>query len=531
MQEAIDTGIYHYRQGVLIGGNTVGSVQFGLITRSAATVLQRVTGVALLMSVIGLLVAIASLTYFINNFSRRLQALIEAADSAASGHYDEHVSENGSDEVSVLARNFNRMSSAVQLRERKLVAIFNSVPVPMSLLSREASQQDFNVDDMNAAARATFSDGGTTAELPLVHPLTMFVHAADRVHFIAHVDQTKNPQALEVSMRNGQGQTLQCLVTGGVFNLGHTQYLAMAMIDVTVLRSIEGELRALNADLERRVQDRTNELALRNNDLAQSLDRLQKTQQQLVQSEKLSGLGKIVMAVAHELNTPVGSALTAATTLQMRDHEFKKKLIHGIKRSELNAFVEDNETGLDLVVNNLERAAELVMSFKTVAVDRTSAKRCKFQLSDVVREVARTAQAGLSAYPPELDIDVPADIVLDSYPGVVEQVLISLVDNSIKHAFDGLTRDVVHIHAQLRDGGHVVLSISDNGRGIAKEHLGKVFDPFFTTRLGQGSSGLGLNIAYNLVSGILGGTISVTSQLGTGATFTVIIPSHAPDAS
>lgn len=530
VQQAIDTGIYHYRQGVLIGGNTVGSVQFGLITRSVGAVVQKVTGVALLMGLIGLALAIASLTFFINNFSRRLQALIEAADCAASGRYDEHVREDGNDEVSVLAHNFNRMSSAVQLRERKLVAIFNSVPVPMSLLSRASVDRDFSVDDMNDAAKATFCSPERADHLPTVHPLSMFVHASDRVHFISHVEQTKSSQALEIPVRSGDNRTLQCLVTGGAFSLAGTQYLAMAMVDVTVLRSIEGELRVLNADLEKRVQDRTTELAHRNDDLARSLDRLQKTQQQLVQSEKLSGLGKIVMAVAHEMNTPIGSALTASTTLQMRDIEFKKRLVEGIRKSELHAFLEDNDTGLDLVVKNLERAAELVMRFKMVAVDRSSLKRCVFNLVDVVREVASTVQGGLSAYPPSLEIDIPADMKLNSYPSVIEQVLVSIVENSVKHAFDGLTRDVIRIHAHHRDEGRVVLSLSDNGRGIAKEHLSKVFDPFFTTRLGQGSSGLGLNIVYNLVNGILGGTITASSQLGTGATFMLIIPTFAPEA-
>jgi len=456
-----------------------------------------------------------------------LQTLIEAADSVVSGHYDEHVAEVGADEVSLLARNFNRMSTAVQLREQKLVAIFNAVPVPMALLSRTGTADTYRVDDMNQAAKVVFSPTETTHNDALVNPLSKFLQPQDAARFSIRLARHEMPEPLEAPMLAGDGTQLQCLVTGGVFDIAGVQYMAMAMIDVTKLRTIEGQLRVLNADLEQRVEQRTKELASRNVDLALSIDRLQTTQQQLVQSEKLSGLGKIVIAVAHELNTPIGSALTASTTLQARDAEFRKLMDTGMRRSELHAFLADNDLGLGLIVRNLERAAGLVMSFKTVAVDRTHSKRGIFQLRDVIDTVVALVMPDAANKRISIQTQLDGDIEMDSYPSVLEQVLLGILNNAMRHAFEGMREGEIRITALCRNAD-VVLQVVDNGSGIAPEHLSKVFDPFFTTRLGQGSSGLGLNIVYNLVSGILGGSVSATSPSGEGACFAVTIPLHAP---
>jgi len=442
----------------------------------------------------------------------------------ASGHYDKKVPEPGHDEVSKLAHNFNRMSNAVQLRERKLLAIFNSVPVPMSLLSRPPDAEEYCVDDMNSAARLIFSDSGAVDKVPVMHPLERFVRAEDRTHFIAQLEQFNSSEALEISMLNGSGATLQCLVTGGLFDLAGTQYLAMAMVDVTKLRAIEGELRTLNIDLEKRVEDRTLELAHRNDELGLSLDRLQKTQQQLVQSEKLAGLGSIVAAVAHELNTPLGNCIVIASTLGDRTRKFLELIESGkIRRSDLQAYADTVQEGMQLLQRGLRRSADLVTNFKRVAVDQSSAQRRDFELKETIEGVVALMNSTLRKTPYKIQVDISPDIHMDSYPGPLEQIISNLIDNAVLHGFNGRDFGTITLRA-VAESTNVRLIFNDDGVGMSDDVLRHVFDPFFTTRFGQGGSGLGMSISYNLATGPLEGSIEVASSVGLGSTFTMLLP-------
>jgi signal transduction histidine kinase len=277
----------------------------------------------------------------------------------------------------------------------------------------------------------------------------------------------------------------------------------------------------LTEELEARVTARTTELANANEELRTAMD-------QLVQTETLASLGRLVAGVSHELNTPVGNALLTASTLLDAHNRFASGMSQGLTKNQLNAFMSTVETGATILVRSLQRAAGLLGDFKQLAVDQTSHQRRHYMLGEVVQEVAMVLSPGLRHKATTLTSDVPPDLNLDGYPGALSHVLINLVDNAAIHAFHGRAEGKVHIAVAAHDDSHVRLEVRDNGCGIPPQHLNRIFDPFFTTRLGQGGSGLGLHICFNLVTGILGGKLSVTTQTGLGTTFTLVLPRLAP---
>jgi len=263
--------------------------------------------------------------------------------------------------------------------------------------------------------------------------------------------------------------------------------------------------------------------------LRQALDRLRLTQDQLVQSEKLAALGPIVAAVAHELNTPIGNCMTVASTLEEKIVELEKMLNSGptLKRSQLTAYLADSRNATQLMMRGLYRTAELVTNFKQVAVDHASSQRRSFDLKDAVGGIIVLMKTSLRKTPFEIELDIPGGLWMDSYPGPIDQIVSNLINNSVLHGFDG--RDHGRMRLQARaEADRVRMTYTDDGCGMTEEVRQHVFDPFFTTRLGKGGSGLGMNICYNLVTGLLGGSIEVATGLEKGSAFIVVLPSVAP---
>ncbi len=280
--------------------------------------------------------------------------------------------------------------------------------------------------------------------------------------------------------------------------------------------------------LEERVEARTRELNDSNARLESTLSDLRRTQGILVQSEKLASLGALVAGVAHELNTPIGSGVTLVSTISDRCHELQAQIMAGIRRSQLDEFLRDVEEASALARSCLERAASLVQDFKQVAVDQTSSRRRSFELAEIVREMMIALEFRYKRSPARIEIHVANGIEMDSFPGALEQVIANLVENAAIHGFADRNAGTISIAAQASEK-RVIVFVADNGNGIPSENIEKIFDPFFTTRLGKGGSGLGLSIAYGLVSGLLGGRISVASTLGQGSTFTLDLPLVAPE--
>jgi signal transduction histidine kinase len=289
------------------------------------------------------------------------------------------------------------------------------------------------------------------------------------------------------------------------------------------LGQARAQIAAQNLGLEQRVAERTR-------DLRETLAQLERTQASLVQSEKLAALGDLVAGIAHELNTPIGNAVMLASTLSDQERVFRQQMAAGLSRSALQRFVDAVRDSSDILLRSLQRAAELISSFKQVAVDQASYQRRVFSLDEVTREIALTLQPRLRRSPARLDVDIAPGIRFDSFPGPFGQVLMNLVQNALLHAFDDREAGCIRIESQPAAPGFIIIRVSDDGNGIPPDNLDRIFDPFFTTRLGQGGSGLGLHIVYNLVTGLLGGAISVRSAPGQGTVFDLALPLIAPRA-
>lgn len=297
------------------------------------------------------------------------------------------------------------------------------------------------------------------------------------------------------------------------------------------LDSMRDSLAQSVTGLEERVERRTDQLQEVNARLQGTLEDLRRMQQSLVQSEKLASLGSLVAGLSHELNTPIGTSVTIVSTIVERCADLKKQVAAGIRRSQLDVFVEDVTRAGLLAQSSLERAAHLLHDFKQVAVDQTSSRRRAFQLSDLIREMMVALNIRYKHSLVRITIRIPEAIAMDSYPGAIEQIISNLVENAVVHAFEGRSQCRVEITAEGIGEQHkrVILSVADNGNGIPPEYQKHIFDPFFTTRMGKGGSGLGLSIVYGLATGMLGGRISVESSPGQGACFTLDLPLTAPE--
>ncbi len=295
----------------------------------------------------------------------------------------------------------------------------------------------------------------------------------------------------------------------------------------------KADLVQLNQGLEQRVAERTQDLAHANAALQTSMHALQSARDDLVRQERLASLGGLVAGVAHELNTPLGNSVLAISTLQGDLRQFRGSLAQGLRKSALDALLDGVDQATDIAGRNLHRAADLVTSFKQVAVDQASGHRRRFDLRAVVGELLLTLKPTLARTPYRLTLEVPAGITLDSYPGSLGQIITNLVNNAVLHGFDGRDHGTITLRAeqQAGDADLVLLRVHDDGRGIPAALRSRVFDPFVTTRMGRGGSGLGLNIAHSIAANVLGGALSVTSEEGVGTTFLLQMPCSAPQAA
>jgi signal transduction histidine kinase len=294
---------------------------------------------------------------------------------------------------------------------------------------------------------------------------------------------------------------------------------------------IGGMARAVEVFRENAIAKRRAEEELRTSKerAEQALTELRNTQESLIEAEKLAALGGLVAGVAHEVNNPVGISMTVASSLARRCEGFAAELEHGqVRRSRLAEFIAGNREAANQLVANLQRAGELIQSFKQVAVDRSHAERRQFDLRHSTDQILASLRPGLKKSHIELVMEIPEGIIMDSYPGHYGQVLTNLFLNAVKHGFDGVPEGTIHIEARPVGVGQVEINFYDDGKGMADDVQRRAFDPFFTTRRGEGGTGLGLHIVYNLVTRRLGGRIMLSSAPWRGTTFRITLPLSAP---
>ena len=248
------------------------------------------------------------------------------------------------------------------------------------------------------------------------------------------------------------------------------------------------------------------------------------TQAELMRSEKMAALGRLVAGVAHEVNTPVGLGVSVASFLDHKTVKLHQAYRDGtVTHEDFEEYLETARDSCASLLANLRRAASLVRSFKLVAVDQSAEQRRPFNVRGYIEEVLTSLRPKLKKTRHSVEVECPDDLVFTSDPGVLSQILTNLVENSLVHGFDGW--DEGHIKVQVKvDNSVLVMIYGDDGKGMAADQLEKIFEPFFTTRMGQGGSGLGMHVVYNLVTQSLGGHIRCDSAPDRGMTVTIRLP-------
>lgn len=291
-----------------------------------------------------------------------------------------------------------------------------------------------------------------------------------------------------------------------------------------VLVSMANQIEKNQKELESRVATRTSELADANNELTMLLEEQRNLQSHLVETEKMAQLGGLVAGVAHEINTPVGIGVTAATSL----NEFIDEIGTGIStetltRKRLNSLVERSRECSDILITNLSRSAELISNFKEVAVSQTGSELNTFNLNTFLSEIVVSLYPQTRKYNVNVSFDIDDWIELHSYQGVFAQILTNFIMNSLKHAFTKENEYTIKISAKVMDDS-ISINYSDDGSGMAPNVLTHIFEPFYTTKRGKGGTGLGMHIVFNLVTQKLEGQISVDSEPNKGTQINILLP-------
>ncbi len=297
------------------------------------------------------------------------------------------------------------------------------------------------------------------------------------------------------------------------------------------VQQAEQEIRQLNQGLEHKINERTLALKSSNQDLLNTLETLHQYQNQIVETEKMASLGQMVAGVAHEVNTPIGLGVTASTLMQDKLADIQKSFDEKkLTSSQLAKFLTESKENLGIIYRNLERAASLIRSFKQVAVDQSNENRRQFNMLQLMNEVLLSLRPNLKKTQHQVLLECEPSLEIDSKPGPINQILINLIMNSLIHAFENKEHGVIKVVVNVANS-RCYVHYSDDGSGVPEHIKKRIFDPFVTTKRGEGGSGLGMHLVYNLVTQALNGKITLESTLGHGIDiqfdFPVVIKSSA----
>jgi len=400
----------------------------------------------------------------------------------------------------------------------QLVSLESPDESPTAWVILNARSLTMTATEQNARAGGVGWGGGSTAEHWMGSPLLDQRHQAIGAIVIQSYDaeHTFDPedQALFALISNQISSAIQSLQSVDRLEEAVRERTARLKHEVTERRRAEEAMAKANT-----------QLAQQNAALNQALSALQEAQSELVRQEKLASLGRLVAGVAHEINTPLGICVTATSHLVQEVKLTREEMAAGaLTEDSLLAFLEIVDQSLRIMTSNTQRAAALVRSFKQVAVDQSSDDVRGFNLKRYLDEVLLSLQPKLKGRPLKLVVACPADLEVTSLPGALSQIVTNLVVNSLVHGFERDQTGNIRITASLEGGDTVLLDYSDDGMGMGKDTLEKLFDPFFTTRRGQGGSGLGAHILYNLVTGALKGQVKVDSAPGMGLHYRLRFP-------
>ncbi|MBI1209340.1 MAG: PAS domain S-box protein [Azospirillum sp.] len=483
--------------------------RFDVVVAEIATSIAAVgTGFLLISVLVSLIIG--------HSIRRPLSGLMEEMAAIAGGDYERRIAGiDIRDEIGAMARSLTifkdnaiakrRIEHEREAQERRWRTILEASPVGISIVSRLGFQRIYSNPEFDRLIGVT--DHGEAAGQTIS---TTFADPADAERLQELASREGRISGLEVARRRADGTLWWSLLELREIEIDGRDCFIVWHYDVTARRRQQEETRAAKERAEN------------------ALDELKVTQRSLVQAEKMASLGGLVAGIAHEINTPVGTTLTAASLLADETAAITRLFGDGtIRRSDFEKFLGRAGDITQRIMINCERAAELIQSFKQVAVDQTSDERRSFNLAAYIREILLSLGPRLKKTRLEVAVDCPDDLTLNAYPGLFAQVLTNFVINSLVHGYDPDQPGKLTISVSRPVPDQILLVYRDDGKGIAPEHLSRVFDPFFTTNRSGGGTGLGLNIVYNIVRQKLKGDLSVASELGQGAVFTLRFPPEA----
>ncbi|MBD1581330.1 sensor histidine kinase [Pseudoalteromonas sp. S16_S37] len=374
-------------------------------------------------------------------------------------------------------------------------------------------------------------DYGITQTRMTLDDIGRFVHPDDSMYLKEKVEAciSGDVQSYEIAIRvkDLDGNWTWVLDRGKVVKRdddGRAIRIAGALKDIAQLKEHENALQALNEQLEIKVAMRTDELYKKNQKLEQAMMELKHTQDELIESEKMASLGSLVAGIAHEINTPLGVALTALTyneeSMQKVAHKLKNRTL---SQKDLNKSLEEQAQGYQLIFRNLDRAQNLIGNFKQVAVDQSSEVCRKINLKSYVNDIFTSLEPLIKGKNIEIQIVSEDDFELTTYAGAIYQILTNLLNNSVIHGFENQASGIVVVEL-LHDEQYWYVNYQDNGVGMPDEMLKTICDPFVTSKRSQGGCGLGMHIVYNLVTQLLKGEIRCFSKPGEGIEVKIKVP-------
>ena len=488
----------------------------------------------LLAGLLGLVVELALLAWILHRqVALPLAQLSAATQALAQGQREVQLDMKGPAELGQLARNFQHMTEQLREREDGLIrsvafrdTLFQTIPDLVFVKDLEGRY-------LSANRAFALAYGATESQLLGMRDCDLVPQADADYYAMRDLEALNAGRPIHtehdsVNVITGLRSYYETVKTPIFDPSGKCVGLLGIGRNITERKLAQQALQALNDTLEDRVQQRTQALETANAEMLEAMRALQNTQRELIEGEKLASLGRMVAGIAHELNTPIGNALMIGSTLADQARQMDKAMQEDrLKRSELADFLHEAAAGSVVLERALRQASHLIASFKQVAADQQSEQRRTFDLATHVDEILAILRPGLRGTAIVLESAVHRGIAMDSYPGLLAQVISNLVTNAKMHAFDGVQEGSVRVEA-IDLGESVRLAIRDDGKGIPQDIRARIFEPFFTTRMGRGGTGLGLSIVHGLVTQGLGGQIAVDYDQTHGTGFLITLPKLDP---
>jgi signal transduction histidine kinase len=377
------------------------------------------------------------------------------------------------------------------------------------VLTEILSREGYTVQSASNGQSALDTAFKQPPDLILLDVMMPDMNGYEVLNYLKSEQRTQEIPIIFISALNEVNEQVKGLSMGAVDYLTKPIHIQELLVRVKTHLSVY--------ELQREVQQK-------NLDLTQALQHLQATQTQLIESEKMAALGRLVAGLSHEISTPVGIGITLASTLMNEAKELESNLQENrVKKTILDSHIERVKRMSTLLLENLQRAGNLIQSFQCVSVDQSYFEQQEFYLKSYIENVLLSLSPHLEKTGHRLRVQGEEDLKINSYPGAIAQIVTNLVMNSILHGYQ--PGEIGQLDFDIaRQDDRLIISYADDGCGIPEEYIGKIFEPFFTTARSYGGTGLGLHIIYNLVTQKLQGKISCESQVGAGTKFIFNLP-------